>query len=113
MWAAIQALLTPGPLNERLFPASRGFVGLKITTQKIRDGKINQDFPDVKVEASGAKGDLTWSAEGPLPTGLKLDASTGVISGKPTETKAFPFTIRVVDNSGQSASQPFTITIST
>jgi hypothetical protein len=89
-----------------------GVSGLKIATSKLSDGKANQDYPANKLEAAGAKGPVTWSTQGLLPTGLTLDSSTGVISGRPTEAKTFSFTIIAVDNSGQSATQPFTVTIS-
>jgi hypothetical protein len=102
----------PQPAQKTNPPSDGGSSTLRITTQKLNDSKINQDFPSTQVEASGAKGDLTWSTDGTLPTGLVLNASSGVITGKPTEAKTFSFTIKVVDKSGQTASAPFSITIS-
>jgi Putative Ig domain len=55
---------------------------------------------------------LTYSATG-LPTGLSINATTGVISGTPTTTTGSPFTVTVTvtDTSGASRSATFTWTI--
>ncbi len=55
---------------------------------------------------------LTYSATG-LPTGLSINAATGVISGTPTTTTGSPFsvTVTVTDTSGASGSAAFTWTI--
>jgi hypothetical protein len=55
---------------------------------------------------------LTYSATG-LPTGLSINATTGVISGTPTTTTGSPFsvTVTVTDTSGASGSAAFTWTI--
>jgi Putative Ig domain len=88
-----------------------GTASLKITAQKLPDGKLNQDYPNTKLETTGSTAALTWSAEGSLPTGLKLDQASGVISGKPVDAKTSSFTVRVADALGRSATQGFTITI--
>jgi len=47
---------------------------------------------------SGGVGPFTWSAiAGALPAGLSL-SSTGLLSGTPTASGAFSFTVQVVDS---------------
>ncbi|HLI63998.1 MAG TPA: putative Ig domain-containing protein, partial [Terriglobales bacterium] len=49
------------------------------------------------LQASGGKPPYTWSiSAGSLPPGLSLSAA-GVISGTPTTTGKFPFTVQVTD----------------
>jgi len=60
----------------------------------------------VELKALATQGELVWGLwrdSGPLPTGLKLDAKTGIISGVPSEaviTKAWDFTVQLQDNGG-------------
>lgn len=55
----------------------------------------------------------TWSiASGSLPTGLSINAATGVISGTPTQTSSYTnraLTVRVVDGVGSAAQLAFTL----
>jgi hypothetical protein len=51
------------------------------------------------------------STGGTLPPGLGLDASTGTISGTPTATGTYDFTVVVTDNEGGSCEKDFTIVI--
>jgi hypothetical protein len=50
---------------------------------------------------------------GALPTSVILDSTTGVISGTPSVTGTFNFTVRVTDAGGLSASQVLSIVITT
>src|SRR5262249_19475260 len=64
--------------------------------------------------AQGGKGTLTWTLQsGALPSGLTLSPS-GTISGTPTGSGVFDFTIKVTDQTAptpQSANQTFHITV--
>lgn len=68
--------------------------------------------------ASGGSGALTWSVIAgsgsgtlsPVP-GLTLNASTGVLSGTPTASGNFTFTLQVSDAAGKMATKQFTLPI--
>lgn len=64
------------------------------------------------VAAAGGTAPYTWSvSSGALPTGLVLNPATGVISGTPTATGSFPFTVMVSDSGSASASKALSITV--
>jgi hypothetical protein len=55
---------------------------------------------------------FSWSvAQGELPPGVSLVASTGQLTGIPTVAGTYVFTIRLTDSAGSSASKSFTIVI--
>jgi hypothetical protein len=48
---------------------------------------------------------------GALPPGLTLDAASGLLSGMPTATGLFPFTVTAVDSTNDQGSQAYNMTI--
>jgi uncharacterized repeat protein (TIGR01451 family) len=58
--------------------------------------------------ASGGTGPHTFSASGPVPTGLTL-SSGGTLSGTPTVSGGFTFTVTATDVSGCAGSRTYTI----
>jgi hypothetical protein len=86
-----------------------------ITTTTLPAGTIGQNYNQA-VLATGT-GPLTFSIVAPgtgtLPPGLNLNASTGTITGAPTATGTFPFTVRVADTFGRDDTQALSILVST
>ena len=74
-------------------------------------GWTNTVYRDTLTE-SGGTSPFTWSvSSGSLPSGISLNAS-GTLSGTPTATGTFAFTVKVTDANGQSATQATSITVS-
>ncbi len=64
------------------------------------------------ISASGTTGPYTFATTaGTLPTGVTLNATTGILSGTPTATGIFTFTITATDSLGGTGSQAYTVTI--
>ncbi|HEU4504016.1 MAG TPA: putative Ig domain-containing protein [Nitrospira sp.] len=86
-----------------------------ITITTLPAGTIGQNYNQA-VLATGT-GPLTFNIVSPgtgtLPPGLNLNTSTGTITGAPTATGNFPFTVRVADTFGQSDTQALSILVST
>lgn len=75
------------------------------TAGDLPAAKLNTDYSQ-QLGASGGRTPYTWAlapGSGPLPGGLTLNATTGVISGKPTATGLFTFTVKVTDATPVSA----------
>jgi hypothetical protein len=87
---------------------------LSITTSSVDDG-VNGTAYSQTLAASGGTGTRTWSltsSSGPLPDGLSL-SNAGVISGTPTVTNTFDFTVQAQDSSSppQTDTQALSIRI--
>ena len=64
------------------------------------------------VTTTGGTGTKTFSVSaGALPTGLLLNASTGLISGTPTSAGSSAFTIRATDTIGAIGARAYSVTI--
>src|SRR5712692_1248591 len=86
---------------------------LLISTTILPNGTVQAAY-SATLAASGGLTPYTWSViSGALPAGLSLNASTGALSGTPTQTGGFTFTIQVKDSEStpQAASNTFSISI--
>lgn len=67
---------------------------------EFAQGYINTAYSDGPLEVREAVSTLSWSVvAGTLPAGLTLNASTGVLSGTPTNSGNFSFTVQVSEAS--------------
>jgi uncharacterized repeat protein (TIGR03803 family) len=86
---------------------------LSITTASLPSGKVDVSY-SATLTATGGLPPYTWGIiSGNLPTGLTLNAGTGVISGKPKTPGTFNFTVQVSDSQSPpvSANAPLALTI--
>jgi hypothetical protein len=84
---------------------------LAITTSLLPGGTVYTKHAakySAQLAASGGSAPYTWklvSGSGTLPAGLKLNARTGVISGKPTTAGTSSFAVEVYAAKSPSAPQ--------
>ncbi len=84
---------------------------LTVTTPSLVGGAVGSVYNQT-LHASGGIPPYTWSiSAGTLPSGLTLNASTGVISGTPTATGTSTFTVKVTDSVATTATASLSITI--
>ncbi|NOZ02907.1 MAG: hypothetical protein GXP54_13620 [Deltaproteobacteria bacterium] len=83
---------------------------LLVTTLGLPDGQVGAAYA-ATLEAKGGDGDYTWTiASGDLPGGLDI-ITDGTIAGTPEAKGDFPFTVKVEDGGGATATADFSITI--
>ncbi|PYT19783.1 MAG: hypothetical protein DMG57_44250, partial [Acidobacteria bacterium] len=69
-------------------------------------------FYSQTISASGGVTPYSWSITlGALPAGMTLNASSGVISGTPTNAGTFNFTAQVTDRASVTANKQFTLQV--
>jgi len=88
-------------------------VTLAITSTSLASGILQQAY-SAQGTATGGTTPYTWSiTAGALPAGLSLNASTGAITGTPTQASTASFTLQVQDSGSpvQTATANVSITI--
>jgi uncharacterized repeat protein (TIGR03803 family) len=77
----------------------------------LANGTSGTPYPAVTFTATGGTGTVTFAVTaGAPPPGLTL-TSAGVLSGTPTQTGAFPFTVTATDSIGDSGSVSVSLTV--
>jgi hypothetical protein len=85
---------------------------LQITTSSLPGGQVSVSY-SATLTASGGTAPDSWSVtSGSLPPGLTLTASTGQITGTPSQSGTFSFTAQVQDSSSPVQSKSATYSVS-
>lgn len=83
----------------------------QISTSSPLPSGVDNVWYRKQLSATGGSGGYTWTKPwGTLPKGLSL-GSGGVLSGTPTQTGSFSFTVRVTDSKNQSSTKSYSLRI--
>jgi hypothetical protein len=73
---------------------------MAITSPTLAAATAGVAYPSVTMSETGGVAPIIWSVVlGTLPTGMTL-SSNGILSGTPTQTGSFSFTVKVTDTNG-------------
>jgi hypothetical protein len=84
---------------------------LQVTTNTLPAGAVSVSYTATLTAANGVP-PYTWGiSSGQLPPSLHLQASSGQVSGTPSQSGTFSFSAKVTDSTNQSASAGLSATI--
>jgi len=84
---------------------------LSITTASLANGTVGIAYSQT-IAAAGGVPPYAWSiVAGSPPPGTTLSPSSGVLSGTPTSSGSFTFTVQVNDSASNSSTKAFTVVI--
>src|SRR5205807_33640 len=84
---------------------------ITVTNPGVNTGTAGVLFSQTFTQAGG-QGTITWSETGPLPSGISLNTSTGVLSGTTNSVGSFPITVTATDSNGCTGTgATYTLTI--
>ncbi len=99
-------------------PPIRGSVSFKMYVQAplsikpISNVRATKDhvLTAIRVKASGGQTPYTYAISG-APSGIRINSSSGRITGRPTQTGTFTVTVTVTDDHGRTGTGSFSMTV--
>jgi hypothetical protein len=108
-WAANE-FATSGTNDNWSTAIGHFILGPQITTVTLANWTVNQPGYSQTLTTTGGTGTVTFTETGTFPPGLTL-STAGVISGMPTATGSYTFTVTATDSVGASGSRSYTVVI--
>lgn len=108
----IRATDANGCFKDTSYTIAVGCPVITITPASIGPFTQYTTISNITFQGAGGRTPYVWSISG-LPTGLSLNTSTGVLSGRPTSNPGtYTITVNLTDNSGCAASASYNVTLS-
>ena len=86
---------------------------LSISNPSLPSGTVGSNY-SCRILGAGGTTPYTWSiSSGSLPGGLSINSTTGFITGNPTASGPFNFTVHVADSASSTAEKSFSLYIGT
>lgn len=88
------------------------YTSLSVLTTSLPNGTVGTVYPQQMLMAGGGQPPYRWTVTvGTLPPGLTLSNVLGTITGTPTSSGSYPFTVSVTDNQSNTATGKLSITV--
>ena len=87
--------------------------GLTIITASLPNASVGTAYSATLIASNGTP-PYTWglaNGSGPLPPGLTINASSGIVAGTPTTAGTYPFTVQVTDSLQNTATRALSIVV--
>lgn len=108
----IRATATGGCTGTREYTLTIACPTVTLSPNTLPEGRTGTTYQQTLTAAGAVGGTLSFAVStGALPPGLTLNATTGALSGTPTQTGTFTFTIRASTTGSCSGTREYTLTI--
>ncbi len=99
--------------TEQSFTLDIASYGLEVSSSPEAISSKVQEALAMTFTATGGEPPFKWSIQKGLPRGLNLDASTGILRGKPSQPENSVLNIRVADSKGFTATRSLPVSFTT